>query len=483
MREFLKKRAKVNVPNSRNARMAPVTGMAIPIATPGMNQMAAAGTNPMGSFGVGVLVLYLFVISSRVLDMSGAIAALRIPLVMMLLLILSVLVSGAFLRGLSMTGTQLVLIMYAWAGVSTVFSVWRRGSMDFMKDLFMAVMIFVAIVSLVQTVGHLRRVLAALGFATFVSALMSFFAAGDDTRLALATGSYGDPNGFASALLVGMPLCFIYNENTKGPLLRVMAMLCVLPMLIAFARTGSRGGMITFLFMGVLLFLRVSFLKKVALAIGSLVLAAGFLVVLPDSLRVRYMTLFGSPNEPQPGLDLGGAGSSSEARLALLKLSVAMTIKNPVFGVGPGMFPVAGDMQAKEDGYRRGTWQVTHNTYTQVSSELGFPGLFCFLALLFTSWRTARTVSLIPARAAGGDIASLRQMASVLQFTFIGFTISALFLSLFYWMTWAILAGSMLCLDRLAKREMALLGPAPQPAAPQPKSRPFPTPRLAPRLG
>lgn len=441
-----------------------------------------SAANPMVSFGIFVLTLYLFIVNSRILDLAGWIASLRIPMVMMVLLIFAVLLSGTFLRALSLTGTKMVLLLYAWAGVSTVFSVWRRGSMDFMKDLFLSVVMFVAIVSLVETVQHLRRVLVAMGLAIFVSAMLSFFSGGGDTRLALSTGTYGDPNGFAAALLFGMPLCFIHNERTKNPLLRVFAMLCVIPMLVAFARTGSRGGMIAFLIMGGFLFLRVSFLKKVALAIAALVLGAGFLIVLPESLRVRYMTLFGSPNESQSGLDLGGAASSSEARLALFKLSVSMTLDNPIFGVGPGMFPVAGDMQAKEEGYRRGTWQVTHNTYTQVSSELGFPGLLCFLALLATSWRRAQLVRQIPGRAVSPDVESLRQMASVLQFTFIGFAISALFLSLFYWMTWAMVTGCMLCLDRLAKREMALLGPAPQPV-PQTKSRPLPTPRLAPRLG
>ena len=52
-----------------------------------------------------------------------------------------------------------------------------------------------------------------------------------------------------------------------------------------------------------------------------------------------------------------------------------------VFGVGPGQFP----MQNWEEFKRRGIHiyaQVTHNSYTQVSSETGIPGLIFFLITL-----------------------------------------------------------------------------------------------------
>jgi O-antigen ligase len=39
----------------------------------------------------------------------------------------------------------------------------------------------------------------------------------------------------------------------------------------------------------------------------------------------------------------------------------------------------------------RGRWQVTHNTYTEYSSELGIPGLVLFLTLLVLIWRTTST--------------------------------------------------------------------------------------------
>lgn len=419
----------------------------------------------MATIGINVLLLYLFLVMSRILDLIPGSGTFRIPLVLMVLLLLLLVVSGEFARSLSVTGVRLTLALFGWAAVSTVFSVWRRGSLDFMKDLFLLVVVFLAIATLVQTAQDLRRVVAVQMVAITLASVMSFFAGGDNTRLALSEGSYGDPNGFAAAILQAMPLCFLYNSRLHGPVTKLLSALTLLPMLLAFLRTGSRGGMIAFVLMGVMLFFRVDFLKKVMLVVVGAGLAVGALFLLPESLRVRYMTLFGTPQETRADLDLGGASSSSEARLALLKLSVQLTLQNPVFGVGPGMFPVAGDIEAKSEGRPRGTWQVTHNTYTQVSSELGFPGLFLFLGLMWQGWRCSRSLGRLNQKQQTPQLDALRQIGNVLQFSFLGFSISVFFLSLFFWMTWAILIASMICVDRLAKQELAAAEPRPPAAA------------------
>lgn len=415
----------------------------------------------MASLGIWALLVYLFLVMSRVFDLVPALSVLRIPMVLMVLMILITIASGLLFRGLSATGTRLMLALIGWAAVSTVFSVWRRGSMDFMKDMLLSVVVFVAIVSLVRTVKDLRKVVAVQLMALTVASLLSFVAGGDDTRLAMSGGSYGDPNGFAAAILQAMPLCFVFHDRLHGPVIKIISMLALLPMLVAFLRTGSRGGMIAFVLVGLVVFFRVGMIKKILLTGMAAMLSIGLLFFLPEALRVRYLTLFGSQAAERTDLDLGGASSSSEARLALLRLSVAMTLRNPVFGVGPGMFPVAGDIAAKEEGYRRGSWQVTHNTYTQVSSELGFPGLFLFFGLMWQGWRGSRAVSRLPATGRNAQLESLSQIGSVLQLSFFGFAISVFFLSLFYWMTWAIVIACMVCIERLVQEESAALAANP----------------------
>ena len=48
------------------------------------------------------------------------------------------------------------------------------------------------------------------------------------------------------------------------------------------------------------------------------------------------------------------------------------------------MFRLASDLVVRENTGHRSGWQGTHNTYLQVSSETGLPGLFFFAGSLFT---------------------------------------------------------------------------------------------------
>ena len=57
-------------------------------------------------------------------------------------------------------------------------------------------------------------------------------------------------------------------------------------------------------------------------------------------------------------------------------------MEHPIFGVGPGIFTVGEADLAKSEG-QAAQWHVSHNSYTQVSSEMGIPGLLLYLAALW----------------------------------------------------------------------------------------------------
>jgi len=60
------------------------------------------------------------------------------------------------------------------------------------------------------------------------------------------------------------------------------------------------------------------------------------------------------------------ASLSAQQRKELLFKSLKVTVRHPLFGVGPGNFEVVS-----------GAWDVTHNSYTQISAEGGIPAFFC----------------------------------------------------------------------------------------------------------
>ncbi len=78
----------------------------------------------------------------------------------------------------------------------------------------------------------------------------------------------------------------------------------------------------------------------------------------------------------------------------LLRQSIQMTFEHPIFGVGPGVFAAASWDERKRAGIGAGNAQVTHNTYTQISSETGIPGFFFFIATVFLSFKY--TLSRLP---------------------------------------------------------------------------------------
>ncbi len=64
--------------------------------------------------------------------------------------------------------------------------------------------------------------------------------------------------------------------------------------------------------------------------------------------------------------NISGSGDLGSWKLArtLLKQSISMAFHHPLFGVGPGNFPVV-----------TGEWRVAHNSYTELAAEAGFPAL------------------------------------------------------------------------------------------------------------
>lgn len=94
----------------------------------------------------------------------------------------------------------------------------------------------------------------------------------------------------------------------------------------------------------------------------SFILFAGILAFAPSNYTTRIIAIF-DPNKDKYG--------SSQERTELLKRSLIVTARNP-WGIGLGNSSTFGVRNLE-----------THNSYTQVSSELGILGLIAFVILLY----------------------------------------------------------------------------------------------------
>jgi O-antigen ligase len=127
-------------------------------------------------------------------------------------------------------------------------------------------------------------------------------------------------------------------------------------------------------------------------------------------------------------------------------------MEHPVFGVGPGEFSDYEAAVAKTEG-KRGTWLVTHNAYTQVSSEVGIPALLFFLAAIVMSFRTFGRVQ--RAARAHPQLRSMAIACFCCQLSLVGFCTAIMFLSLAYTMYLPTMGGLAMAFSRSLERELA----------------------------
>jgi O-antigen ligase len=176
------------------------------------------------------------------------------------------------------------------------------------------------------------------------------------------------------------------------------------------------------------------------------VLFVCLVVMMPKQLRDRYTTLIDRRDLSEKTAAEVDAAGSSEARLQLLVDSIHLTFSHPFFGVGPGNFQVAQNDLAIRRGEPYGLWHVTHNTYTELSSEMGFTGVLIYIAFLIQCWRVLS--SIIRKKYVSKDV---RVMAKTLQAAFLVMVTVAFFESFGYDTNIPIVAGLIAALSFIAQ--------------------------------
>lgn len=431
-------------------------------------------------FIVTVLGVYVFLLSSRALDVSR-IAMLHIPMILLALLVVAALAKGDLKFALSSKITISFLALNAWVCVCFPFSFWRGGSLPFVITSIESFGVYLIIVQLVRTGRDWRRVANAYAAGVLVSALLSMlFGQSIEGRVSVMAGSLADPNEFALRLVLGLPFWW-HLASQSGTAGKIVCFALTTPIFVSFARAGSRSALLAFIALFAIMFLFVNLkLKALMCALGVVAVVAGMLF-LPAYLRVRFTTLFTKHDTSQLTEEersrLGGDIGSSEGREMLLWQAIQMTMGHPLVGVGPGVFgEVAWDERKASSGVGGGLL-VSHNTYTQISSELGIPGFLCFITTLLLSIKYALS-----------DYRRNRELnppvarSSLYMFVcLIGLAAGIFFLSVGYSMLLAVLFGLTASLHTTAELEAARIekgGTVEQAALPDPQAAPEPRDRV-----
>ncbi len=422
------------------------------------------------SLGFRVLLVFLFLAFSRIFDVKFG--NLHITGILYRVVFAMVLLSRSFIPALNTKVGKALLGFTFFFGLSVPFSIWRGGSIPVFRDtwLLFSFVSFLAVAGLVNSYAQWRRSIVTMAIALFVFTIIAnVFGILDNGRLFLAQGKFANPNEMAQALLIGIPLWGAMMGSAITLPKKVWALMVMTLMLFTMFRTGSRGSMIGFIAMLLVYFFRASIMEKMKFIIGGTVMVCLLVGVMPSRLISRYKTTVDEESQDAGEMDAGmrdSAISSTQSRKILLKRSLIFTIKHPLFGVGPGMFPVADDEYSKSLGQNKGQWLGTHNSYTQVSSELGIPAFIFYLAAIV--YATKGPYAVYKRTVGDPRLADMGNMALGLHYCMIIYAVTVLFDYIAYSQMLPVFGGLAAALMRTADAEISRVQAVPLPVTMSP---------------
>jgi O-antigen ligase len=361
--------------------------------------------------------------------------------------------AGAVPRTFRDRGARLLGLFVIWMAISVPFSNWVGDSARLLLNYGRAtVPIMFIIGGMAVTLEECFQVMGAIALGGAVNVLYATSFSSDLSRLNLGNGSIGNSNEFAAHVLFVLPFALWVALTSRVKIFRLAAVTLFFGGLFIGSRTGSRGALLGIAAAALFAIAYAKGPARIALVLSIPILAGGLVLFLPQSLKNRYSTLFSDPavshGSRQPRNE--EAIESTAARVYLLKTSLAMTMEHPLLGVGPNQFLTTEGGQSQLSG-KHGLWQVTHNTYTQVSSEDGIPALLFFLGSIFCVFRGLLRIY---RKCQGTQWRRVRLAAFFMMLSMVGFCVAIFFLSMAYSLYIPAIIGLTLALDRAVGHEM-----------------------------
>jgi hypothetical protein len=307
---------------------------------------------------------------------------------------------------------KLLAAMLAWQTLCVPFSFYISGALSVVLDKCSKALIVALLVGLVvDSLSQLKRLIFIQAASVAVMTLVSVLIYKGGRMGGVLGGVFDNPNDLAMNIALNFPLCLMFLMLEKNPLKKVLWFFGLLVMGRGLMLTYSRSG---FLALAVAIVFSLWEFgirnKRYYLLVGAAFCILALAVVGPQSYGDRIKSIFSN--------DVEVYGDAKEARLEILILSLETTAKRPIFGVGPGQFASYTDL-----------WHVTHNTYTELSSECGIPVLILFLLVMRECFRNLIKIRGTALYAADSDV---RMYTSALWAGFASYLVGAAFASTAY---------------------------------------------------
>lgn len=246
------------------------------------------------------------------------------------------------------------------------------------------------------------------------------------TRVAWV-GAWDGPNITCMLYVIGIALVlgFIMPGYSLGR--KVASAVFIMIMTYSVYLTNSRGGFLSLLVV-VFLFMWERFVKNKQFIVK--VLSCAFIIlVLVAGLKLG----------PSRMSELDSSESSAQERSWLWENAYDKFRENPVYGVGKGQYKV-------------GIYGSAHNNFAQNMAEMGFVGLYIYIALMYLS---AKGVLLVRRASLTGaaNFRLLGNLSSAIFLSIIGFNVATFFITadldiLFVWI------GLCACAVNIARKDI-----------------------------
>jgi hypothetical protein len=294
----------------------------------------------------------------------------------------------AMLAGMSGSGglkvpreVKILWLLFIQMSICVPFAMWPGGAFatifeKFSKGVVVAMLVTMAVVNVKQLGKLLWIQVSAVAIVTFGSIVLRHHDL--DGRLSgIQKGILENPNDLAINIAISFPLAFAFMLRARGAK-KVLWAFAMAAMSLGIVMTYSRSGLLAFLLTIVVCVWEYGVKGKRyhIVAVTAMICLFGMAAALSTShYRVRVESIF--LGNIKGSMDKG----SLQARKDLLKKSVIVAATHPIFGVGPGCFPLV------DQG-----WRVAHNSYTEIAAESGLAALILFLLAIGGAFRNVAKV-------------------------------------------------------------------------------------------
>ncbi len=331
---------------------------------------------------------------------------------------------------------------------------------DAANDLYQKLLkeiVLVFVITAVMTTRHrvhllVLTIVLSLGFLAVKEGLISILTIGG--HRILGSGSIGDNNSLATALLMVIPLMFYLARYSAVRAVRICLLGAVALAVVTIIMTFSRGGFVGLMLLGGFI-IKNSRNKMASLTVVALTCVLIY-VLAPDAWFERLSTIQDADND-----------SSFMGRVVAWKMSLLIACSHPFFGGGPhavqnlSVWNTFKPLLPTVDFVTTPPADVfphaAHSIYFEILGDQGFGGLLLFLSVAGASlwnchWIVRKTRNL-------PDLAWARDLARLSQISLVIYLVTGAALSMGYFELFYVLVAVLSRCRRIVSQALAAMQP------------------------